>query len=1177
MYLKKLELNGFKSFADKTTLKILPGITAIVGPNGCGKTNIVDAISWVLGEQRIRLLRGYKMEDVIFSGTSGRESVGMAEVTLTFDNSDGRLPVEYSEVAISRRLYRSGESGYFLNKQPCRLRDINELLLGTGLGARAYSLVGQGRIDQILSARPEERRELLEEAAQVSRYRKKKEEALRKLEQTQANLLRLEDIMKEVKRQLSVAERQARQAERYRECRDRLRELEIRAGSLELARIRIRTRQLTEEKEKSRGKYRALEEELEALEEELSGLRLRRRERGEALSAGRGELIEKRAEIDKKRHRIELNAERGGELKHERERLAEEITRLTAGREAGLKEAEDLASRREELAAANRELAGKLRQREEELESLRNSRAAVEKRLAALQSQSLEASRREGNLRNELLGLRAGGKERTLRKRKLEVEGERIAEEAAELKAEIAEKEPLLARLESELAGLREAGERAREAVSGREEELRGLRRRKEETLLAIGERESDKRLLLDRQGAEPATAAGLLVSAAARPGSGLEGVVGRLEDFVSFAPGSERLLRSALGEKLRAVVVTDGPAARAALWFLREREAGPVRLLVLAWLRRAARAASQTDSPSGLALQEPLSGLEGVLLEGISRVEDLSLDSRGEDFHPAARQVAPDGTALLPPGMVFWPGTEDPASGLSLEEIEKDLARLASERDEVEAGERECLAALRDSRERAERAVADLHRREMEAALSRSEQERRTQALRKLELSREAVSGEITALEEEDRQATGRLKQLELELEGLPSRNQVEESELVSLREELADRTRDLSALEGELTDLKIALASSREREDSLAQRLERLEVENRDREGLLESRSLRIEEDRDREAALKEETARLKEEISGLEEEVEAVRVSIAALEEELGLLNRQCEEKEAAVRKIRPRFQEVQESLGSQDVSLAELRIREQEVCRRVREKYHLELEEVEPPEGEVDREALLDEVESLRGKMERMSNVNLAALEEKDGYQERFSHLTEQYDDLEAAARDIEEAITRINVTAREKLQVTYDTVRSHFREIFSRLFGGGKADLILDNEKDILESGLDIIAQPPGKKLSHISLLSGGERALTTIALIFALFKVQPSPFYILDEIDAPLDEANIVRFISLLKDLVREAQFIIVTHNKRSISEADILYGITMEESGVSKVVSVRLASPDEEKPGEEE
>jgi len=1176
MYLKKLELNGFKSFADKTTLKILPGITAIVGPNGCGKTNIVDAISWVLGEQRIRLLRGYKMEDVIFNGTSGRESVGMAEVTLTFDNSDGRLPVEYSEVAISRRLYRSGESGYFINKQPCRLRDINDLLLGTGLGTRSYSLVGQGRIDQILQSRPEERRQLLEEAAQVSRYRQKKEEALRKLEQTRSNLLRLEDIMKEVRRQLSVAERQARQAERYRECRDRLKEVEVRSGALELGEIRRRTGELGEDKKKSREKYRALEEELEAVEKELAGLRQRQRERGDTLASGRGRLVELRAEIDKKRHRIELNAERGGELKHERERLGEEIDRLTAARSAGLKEAEELAARRRELEAANRDLDGRRGEKEGGLENLRNSRAALERRLAALQSSSLEFSRREGHLRNELLGLQAGGRERALRKRKLEVEGERLAEEAEELQGEIDRVAPLLQAAESELARLREEAERERERAGKLEEEARRLRERKEEILVAISAGESSRRLLLERAAGEPAGAEFLLASSR-DPGGGPAGVIGRLEEFIDLAPGKEELIRAALGDQVGAVVVSDGPAARAALEFLRNRSAGPARILVLDWLRRSAASAAASPLRPALTLRGPLAGLEDVLLGGFSPGEDFTGRAARKDFVPSDRLVAADGTKLVPPGLIFWPGKEPAAAGPDLPEVEAELTRLRAELEAGENAEKECAFALKEARRRVEESVDQLHRREMEAALSRGEQERRRQTLGKLKLNREAVASEISTLEEEEERSSGRLRQLELELKDCPSRDQVEKEELDALRGNLADQTQSLRNLESEVTELKIALASSREKEDNLVQRLERLEVENRDREGLLESRRLRIEEDRARETTLREETVRLKEEIGELESRVEESRSGLAALEEELAALGGKCGEKEEELKKIRPRFQEVQESLGSQDVSLAELRIREQEVCRRIREKYHLELEEIETPESEVDREKLLEEMERLQGKMDRMTNVNLAALEEKESYQERFTLLTEQHGDLEAAARDIEEAITKINVTAREKLQETYDTVRANFRRLFSHLFGGGQADLILDNEKDILDSGLDIIAQPPGKKLSHISLLSGGERALTTIALIFALFQVQPSPFYILDEIDAPLDEANIGRFAALLKSLVKDAQFIIITHNKRSISEADILYGITMEESGVSKVVSVRLASRDADKTGEEE
>ncbi len=1178
MYLKKLELNGFKSFADKTTLKILPGITSIVGPNGCGKTNIVDAISWVLGEQRIRLLRGYKMEDVIFNGTAHRSPVGMAEVTLTFDNSDGRLPIDYSEVAITRRLYRSGESGYFLNRQPCLLRDINELLLGTGLGARAYSLVGQGRIDQILQSRPEERRELLEEAAQISRFRKKKAEALRKLEQTQSNLLRLEDILQEVKRQLSIAERQARQAERYGRYRDRLRELELQAGALELGEIRRRTRELSEAKQQSRENYQALERELEAVEEGLARLRLLRRERGDILAAGRGELFANRAEIDKKRHRIELNAERGGELKHERGRLTEEIARLTERRTAGLREVEELSRRREELKASALELTANRREKEAKLESIRASRTAVEKDLFALQSRSLESSRREGHLRNELLGLQAGGKERTLRKRKLEVEGERIVEEAEDLKVEIAGQEPLLAGIDGELAELREAGQRAKTAAARQEEEAAALRERQEKTVIAISERESRRQLLLDREDEEPASASRLLIEAG-KAGAELKGVIGRLDDFISIQSGSEQAIRSALGEKLRAVIVADAAAVRSAIELLKCREAGPVRILVLDWLRRSAESAGVPESPlsAQLTLRQPLAGLEGVLLEGFSRTEELYSRAGEEEFLPDARMVGADGTALLPPGVVFWPGKEDASFGFNLEKIEEELVELNSELAEIKAAAEQCAADRREIGEKHEQAVNRLHQREMAAALSKGEQERRRQALRKLELSRETVSSEIVALEEEERKSSGRLQQLELELKDCPSPDQVEETRINTLRDSLAVWTAELRSLETEVTELKIAQASCREREENVAQRLERLKVETRERENLLSARALRIEEDQGREEVLRAETIELKEEILGVENLVKESQIALAALEEEIELLNRQCDEKELAIRKIRPRFQEVQEKLGSQDVSLAELRIKEQEVSRRIREKYHLEIEEIEVPVEVADREALLMEVEGLQEKMEKMTNVNLAALEEKENYQQRFTLLSEQQADLVAATRDIEEAITKINITAREKLQTTYDLVRRHFQDLFCRLFGGGQADLILDDEKDILESGLDIIAQPPGKKLSHISLLSGGERALTTIALIFALFQVQPSPFYILDEIDAPLDEANIGRFSALLKELVSEAQFIIITHNKRSISEADILYGITMEESGVSKVVSVRLGSHGEEKAGEED
>ena len=1178
MYLKKLELNGFKSFADKTALEILPGVTSIVGPNGCGKTNIVDAISWVLGEQRIRMLRGYKMEDIIFNGTSGRQPIGMAEVTLTFDNSDGGLPIEYSEVSITRRLYRSGESGYFINKKPCRLKDINELLLGTGLGNRSYSLVGQGRIDQILQSRPEERRKLLEEAAQISRYRQKKEESLRKLERTRSNLLRVDDILKEVKRQLSIAERQARKAETYRQYRDRLRELETTSGRLELEANRKRAGNLNLEKEQWQDKCRVLETDLEEIEKKLTELRLRRRERFDRLAEKKGELIGILAEIDKSRHRIELNAERGGELKREREQLDEEITNITGSLSSGKKEADQLKETRNGLIEVNQKRDGLLREKEEELRVLRNERSVVESELSSIQSQSLEASRREGHIRNELSGLRAGGKELLLRQRKLEVELEGISEEEVEFQAELEEAGPLGSEAEEKLNSFKNKLDEERGLIRKTEEEVLIIRSRKEKLLVAISERESQKQVLKNWDEERPRTAVDILMAGIREGEFSLPGVIGSLDEYIKIKPGSEKLVRALLGEKTRALLVRSLSDAMDVIGCLKDKNAGSIRLIIVDWLKEI-NLKIHSSSPdsigrnglSGLvSFLPPIGGLEQALLGEAVPVSDLSRYSADAGSTP---MVTSEGIKASHPGVIFWVGDAQLDSPLNLKDIETELESLRVEESDIKSVEAENNSHLITGRKKIEELVSQLHRMEMDFTLSRNEQARRRNALGKLRLSREAIRNELEVMEEENRRTTGRLKQLELSLAECPSDDQIKEKELISLRERLSERVHSLRQLETEVTDLKIALASSREREDGLTDRLERILSENNNQVSILESRRRRIVEDEEREKELREETDRLRDDIAGWESTVNGLRLKISGMEAEIETLSKDCEEKEKVFRDIRPRVQEAQSRMGSQDVILAELRVKAQTLRQRMREKYEIELDDMEVPEDAADPAAMAEEIEILRDKMGRMTDVNLAALADKENYESRFTMLTEQKADLEAAARDIEEAISRINVTAREKLQTTYDIVRKHFQDIFRHLFGGGKADLILDIEKDILESGLDIIAQPPGKKLSHISLLSGGERALTTIALIFALFKVQPSPFYILDEIDAPLDEANIGRFVTLLKTLASEAQFLIITHNKLSISEADILYGITMEESGVSKVVSVRLAGTDPKKP----
>ena len=442
--------------------------------------------------------------------------------------------------------------------------------------------------------------------------------------------------------------------------------------------------------------------------------------------------------------------------------------------------------------------------------------------------------------------------------------------------------------------------------------------------------------------------------------------------------------------------------------------------------------------------------------------------------------------------------------------------------------------------------------------------------------MNREAIAAELQDLEGEEKNNFGRMKQLELELDGAPSPDQIAEKEITRVAVEVEEIVKTVRRQESEVTELKISLASSREREEGMDRQRRRLEEETENLEEVLDARRRRLTDGEERKKDLIRQSEESRKIIEDSRTKIAAVDAEIKVLEDRIAELNVRCRAKEDTYRNVRPRFQEVQGRLSSQEVRLAEWRLKEQEITRRMREKYQVELDELDRAGEEIDPESLEAKIGKLKKKMEKMTNVNLAALEDRETYEERLNLLTEQKADLEAASRDIEEAISRINVTARQKLQETYDTVRDNFRRIFSDLFDGGKADLILEEGKDILESGLEIVAQPPGKKLSSINLLSGGEKALTTIALVFSLFKVQPSPFYVLDEIDAPLDEANISRFVKLLKSLVSESQFIIITHNKRSISEADILYGITMEETGISKVVSVRLAGDELEKEIEE-
>ena len=1166
MYLKKLTLNGFKSFADKTELDILPGVTSIVGPNGCGKSNIVDAISWVLGEQRIRVLRGHKMEDVIFKGSRSRPPVGMAEVSLTFDNSDGRLPLEFSEVTITRRVFRSGESNYLINKKICRLRDIDELILGTGLGNRTYAVVEQGRIDQILQSRPEERRALLEEAAGISKYRKKKEEALRKLEYTRNNLLRVEDIVKEVTRQLNLTHRQARQAERYRRYQEKLRGLEITLGRFQFKDLERQGRELSESEAALKKECRAQEDRIQAAEDELAVRRRERREGEEKLNEIRGHLLDQQAEIEKARQLADLNRERIGDLKSRREHLQREIERLRTLREKNRSDREALRGEVAKFKEVNKEKSAVLAEKEKDLSREQRGLASLRRELMEVRTRSFEFTREEGLARNEYLSLQAGSKERILRRRKLEVELEKLTAEEEELRAGIdrAEKlhQEMLREVEIRRAALKDAGGKA----DSLEDEMRSLAGEKERISLELKENEA----WLQAREAEAGSGISsldLIMEESSRPESKLGGVIGPLRDLIEPEPGFEKAVQAALGEKEDAVVVRESADALNCIEYLKKQGAGRAVFIVAASLAREPSASAMPPVrgetlADHLRLRAPLEGRERILFGDSILVEDIS--SRVIPS-PGREHVTPGGGRMVFPGFIFWRGEDSTRPNLSPRELTRRIALSRKQLEEVAARLARQAALVGEGRSAYENQKELLHQEETRIAVSESELERRSKSLEKIGLNRVGLREEISSLKEEESRNSGRRKELALRLkEGSGEEGELQEKTR-DLQRLVMEMESEVRTREAGVTDLKISLASSREREDLLQGQLSGLEDQGEELEKSRGERIAQIGRDEERREELERAIGELEASREAGEKQLEKLRAELGSVEEETGRLVRECEEKENAYRTIRPGFQEAQSRLNSRQVKLAEVRWQKENLERTIREKYRVELREV-PDSGEkIDPEIYTRDMEEVKLRLEKMPNVNLAALEEQESYEARLRLLTEQQADLEGSTRNLEAAIKKINITAGDKLRRTYEVVREEFRRLFSELFQGGEADLVLTDEKDILESGLEIVAQPPGKKQAHISLLSGGEKAMTSIALIFSLFKVQPSPFYLLDEIDAPLDEANIGRFITLLRELVKSAQFVVITHNKRTIREADILYGITMQESGVSKIISMKL------------
>ncbi|BCA79166.1 chromosome segregation protein SMC [Desulfuromonas sp. AOP6] len=1171
MQIKRVDILGFKSFVDKVSLDFNDGVTAILGPNGCGKSNVVDAIRWAMGEQNAKNLRGRSMEDIIFGGSESRRPLGMAEVSMVFSNADGLAPAafkDYAEIMVTRRLYRNGDSEYLINKTPCRLMDITELFMDTGIGARAYSIIEQGKIGMILNSKPEDRRFLIEEAAGVTKFKSRKKSALRKIEATKQNLLRLGDIVSEVRRQLGSLKRQAQKAQKFRECREELKSLETRLTLQRYLALKKEIDSRQQEEQEQVGLMERFKGQVEQGELTLEELRLRHVTVEKEVAEGQEQVFHLTSEIQ----RIEGQIGFGGK---EMEGLLRQQERQAAESQEVRRRLEEVASEQDSLLQDGSMLGADLQQ---EQRSLAAAEATAEELSFAEQSVAtrLEETRTAlFALLTHLSQLSHVHEDARRRLQSLEERTSRNRQEAVSLLEQQEQAQMLIAELESALQGFLRKKDVLLEEQVVSQETLRSLKGKLEE---------NENRLLIQREELNRHRSRLESLKELERSLEGYGGGVKALlknpemrqrfgavaAEILEVAAEFERAVESVLGDRLQAVLADRGDDVMAALDFL--REAGGRCTFLLPPFPAEPLPPVEGGRPLA-SLVMPATGAAArveTLLHGVFLVDSL-YPWLGKPLPPGVTLVTMEGEILTGRGELQGGSTKGIDEGLLHKKREmKELAdgvKLAEARVEQWQQERlDLREQLSQEEENLREIGAALHRKEIkvfdnEKDLNRLKQDfaRLTERLEVLSLEEDQLHEEREGLEKQQREAN------DLRLAKEQEKTVLEES-LAELQEEMQVRKRALEDGREKVTALKVIVTSLREREESSRKSQERLETLRRELQGrlaLLKSQQEEAEEER---ARLELDSGRLRTELEVLFRKREEEKKSFDRLKERFDESARHIEEHEDVLKGTRSRMNDLRETLSSLQLKTRELDMEAEHLREGVLDRYRLDLAEMDAPEEDLaDSEAMQTRASDLRRVIDDMGEVNLTAIEEYRELEERFSFLTGQQEDLKTSLEGLQTAISKINRTTRKRFRETFDLVNAKFQEVFPRLFLGGKAELALTDEEDLLETGIDIIVQPPGKRLQSVNLLSGGEKALTAVALIFSIFLIKPSPFCMLDEVDAPLDDANIGRFNDIVRQMSAASQFIIITHNKRTMEIADTLYGVTMEEPGVSKLVSVRF------------
>ena len=1181
MYLKRLEMYGFKSFADKTVLDFKPGITTVIGPNGSGKSNISDCIRWVLGEQSMKSLRGSKSEDIIFAGTQNRKSLGYAEASIVFDNSDSKLPIEFQEVTVTRRIYRSGESGYFINKTPCRLKDIQELFMDTGIGKDGYSIIGQGKIDEILSNKSEDRRHIFEEAAGIVKYRTRKQESEKKLEQTKLNLLRINDIISEIETNIDSLKIQSEKAKKFLSLREELKSIEIGLFLYNIEDYKKKVKEFEEnieifetQKIKEEERNNNLLEEKEVLKENLDKL-LEEIERVQNLGF---EGTQKKEQLLSD---IKVNEERIQNNNTNFERFEIEEKEIISKNQELENEKNQKISKKDSLYLNKDKFVKELEEKEQELEkytkTLSDKEIEIEEKKQTVQKNIDEKYELIANINIEKTNIE------NLNKKEVSIKNE-LSDTISDLDAVRTNKEEFSKgfyeieknknSLEKEISSMREENEKStskKEEFDLKINNLESEYRIKESKLRFLQETEKEK------EGYQRSVKS--LLEAIEQNSSLKHGVRGVLANLISVEKEYETAIETALGAAIQNIVTDTEEEAKKLVKYLKDNKLGRASFLPITSVKGTKLGKYKDTGISGIVgvasdLIDFDKKYEGIILNLLGRtvvVEDIdSAVELAKKNSYSFKIVTVSGDVINPSGAISGGSVQTKTvsilgRGKEIKSLEKELKDISNKIEKIKEEKEAYILSIKDMLERYE--VAEKEYREVEIVFATEKQKIDNLGLEilKLEAKRDKLKDDLVALDKEREDTI--LKQKEYDErqvtidEENASLNRVIE-EFINLNK---DNQRYIDDLNFDITNLKISVSSFDESENSINEMVERIKQDINNNLLSIDNKKKVREEIIEENKKLTELNVEINLQITKLEEEIFESSDKVESLKQERLSKNDNLNTLEENILEQSSRLEEIRNQISKIDLKKSKIELELNQIINKMWEEYELTPNNVEEYKEVTSPHEVQKQVNSLRSEIRDLGSINVDSIQEYKEVKERYDFLSEQRYDLEESSNKLRKVIQEMTDTMKTQFEEQFKIINKNFGEVFAELFGGGKAELKLVDEDNILESGIDIEVQPPGKKLQNMKLLSGGERAFTAIAILFAILKINPAPFCVLDEIEAALDDVNVFRFADYIKRFTNETQFLVITHRKGTMEAADTVYGITMEEKGISKLLSMKL------------